>query len=422
MTHSSADSFVQELFAYMAGAGIKCVLLHGNGSLSCDKGGDIDFAVPVADFDRLPDLIAQFSEKAGWKLIKILAHESQARTAFVVHVANPFDVVQLDWCGDFTRNGRLFLTNSEIIKSAIRKGSFWTPSPAISFAYILSKRLQKKNLTSGHISQLRILENMDPAGCKAEIQRLLGKRWYSLDNVLKQMDGNPNALYQALARSCAFSMGRRMSEFLRLIKRCLKPAGICMAVLGPDGAGKSTLLANLQPWLSKFHRTCQFFHFRPMILSGRGKGNPVSNPHAREPRSRLSGFLKVILYFLDHWIGWFIFVLPAIVRNGCVVFDRHFEDMLIDPKRYRIDGHRSLIIFLSKMLPPCDLKIALVGSPKLIIQRKNEISFEELARQISALEKLASLNGWVSIDASQESSSAAISAARAVSEKIAGRF
>lgn len=131
------------------------------------------------------------------------------------------------------------------------------------------------------------------------------------------------------------------------------------------------------------------FHFRPGVLGKKNAGNPVTEPHAQVPRSRAASFAKTFYYFLDHWFGHLLKTFPSKVRNELVVFDRSFEDIFIDPKRYRLAGAETLARILSRLLPKPELTIILDADPTIVHARKPELSLKELSRQREALRELA---------------------------------
>jgi thymidylate kinase len=173
------------------------------------------------------------------------------------------------------------------------------------------------------------------------------------------------------------------------VQRSPAPTGICLAVLGSDGAGKSTLLARLQEMLKPCFLEQRTMHFRPAVFE-KQKSGVVTDPHGRPPRDVVSSALKTGYYFLDNWVGWLRVVRPAKKRGSLVIFDRNFDDMLVDQRRYRLKGVAGLVRVLRSFLPDPDLTFVLTAPAELLHQRKPELPLEELARQQEALRKLAS--------------------------------
>lgn len=91
-------------------------------------------------------------------------------------------------------------------------------------------------------------------------------------------------------------------------------------------------------------------------------------------------------------------------REGTLVLcDRHYYDLLVDPRRYRFKGPRWLAKLMFALLPKPTILLLLDVSPEEIQRRKQEVSPEETARQVAAYRELvAGLKFGAAIDAGRE--------------------
>jgi len=107
-------------------------------------------------------------------------------------------------------------------------------------------------------------------------------------------------------------------------------------------------------------------------------------------------------YWFVYYTFGFIGLYLALARSTLVLNDRHFVDILVDRKRYRYGGPLWLLHLIWRVIPKPDLIIVLDASPQVLQARKQEVSFEETARQRNAYLSLARTlkNGQV-VDASQ---------------------
>jgi thymidylate kinase len=64
-----------------------------------------------------------------------------------------------------------------------------------------------------------------------------------------------------------------------------------------------------------------------------------------------------------------------------VIFDRHFWDLLVYPKHFRYGGPIWLARFVGRFVPHPDLVILLDAPAEVIQGRKQEVPFQETARQ-----------------------------------------
>jgi thymidylate kinase len=85
-----------------------------------------------------------------------------------------------------------------------------------------------------------------------------------------------------------------------------------------------------------------------------------------------------------------------------VIHDRHLIDAVVDPHRYRYSGPTWLLHLIWWFVPRPDLIILLDAPPEMLQARKQEVSFEESARQREAYRSLVGrmVNGHI-VDAAR---------------------
>lgn len=156
-----------------------------------------------------------------------------------------------------------------------------------------------------------------------------------------------------------------------------------VAFLGPDGAGKTTLLTLVESELAARGVDFAHYYFAPGYLKRyRPSGTPkiTTNPH--EGRQYNTGLvsLKILLMLFEFNMG-----LPRVKRrNDLVLFDRFILDLLVDPRRYRMNRVRWWMRALLKLSPRVDLGVIIVAPPDVIQERKQEVTREETERQVAA--------------------------------------
>jgi energy-coupling factor transporter ATP-binding protein EcfA2 len=169
--------------------------------------------------------------------------------------------------------------------------------------------------------------------------------------------------------------------------------GRVIAVVGPDGAGKSTICAAL---LEGVLRDTPVLHVRfakllprRINLSGVMAPRPGQEDHTRlrtyPPQYSFPVALAKAAYlYCDHLLGWIVRVRPLRNRGGCVLFERGWWDMAVDPRRYRLARLRGLLWTLGRFLPQPELVIVLEASAEVINERKAQLPIAELERQRQA--------------------------------------
>jgi thymidylate kinase len=163
----------------------------------------------------------------------------------------------------------------------------------------------------------------------------------------------------------------------------LRPPVGWVGLIGPDGTGKSTVTAGVQAKLSRVYSGSVAAHWRPGILGGTTAADDtaaVRQPHASAPRGSMVSVVKLAFLALDWACGDALLLRPARAAGRLILFDRHFVDILVDPRRYRYGGPRWLASLVAKLVPSPEIWIVLDGDPELIHARKDEVSPTELAR------------------------------------------
>jgi hypothetical protein len=177
------------------------------------------------------------------------------------------------------------------------------------------------------------------------------------------------------------------------------PGGKGVLVIGgPDGTGKSTLSRGLADSIVSPVRV---IHHRPGILPQRVT-DEVTDPRARPPYGPFISLLKITYVWCDFLIGWLLCVRP-LAKQGWVIIERGWPDILIDPLRYRIAGGRRLTRFLGRLTPIADLCIVLEAPVRTLLERKTELSADELARHAREWRTMSRLaDHTVYIDATRD--------------------
>jgi thymidylate kinase len=211
---------------------------------------------------------------------------------------------------------------------------------------------------------------------------------------------------------------RRGLQPRRLWQRVRAPAGLAVAMIGPDGAGKSTLVERLAGELGPVFRGTERFHLTALR---RPRGTAVA-PHARSPRGPAASLAKLAWLTGEAWLGQLRTVWPARWRARLVLFDRHVGDIAVDPLRYRYGGPAWAARALRRMLPWPDLVLVLDVAGEVAVARKGELTREEADRQRWAFQALAAgRDAWRVIDASAAPDAVAARAIAAILDHLGRR-
>jgi thymidylate kinase len=153
-----------------------------------------------------------------------------------------------------------------------------------------------------------------------------------------------------------------------------------ITIVGPDGAGKSAITDALVEELAQRGTVVRFHHRlrRPHQPST----ETVTDPQNQVPYGRLTSIAKILYLYLDWIRGWYRFGRPVVRDHGWIIVERGWWDLLVDPARYRLQPTAWLVRFLGRERPGDDLLVVLNAPAEVLRARKQELSVEEIDRQL----------------------------------------
>jgi len=307
--------------------------------------------------------------------------------------------LKLDMSVDYEVDDRLFYTGGEVLESRRRHRQFSVPAARLEFGCYLVRKIAKGRLDEEHGQRLSHLYQQDAAGCRQQVDRFwkLGGsalilsaaksgKWEPVRLRLDKLRAELRT--RATLRSPWHVVGNRLRHLGGRMSRVWRPdGGLSVIFLGPDGAGKSSVVQAMgQSLAGAFPRTA-YYSFPPALLDHclhRPQGTD-NQPHESPLRSWSASVVRAVLYwFVYNTFGHYVTVHLALARSTLVLHDRHLVDALVDPRRYRYGGPLWLLRLVWRLVPKPDLVILLDAPPGVLQARKQEVPFEETARQREA--------------------------------------
>lgn len=190
--------------------------------------------------------------------------------------------------------------------------------------------------------------------------------------------------------------------------------------LGPDGSGKSTIIDGLLKADLPFAQH-NYFHLKPFSQKDSAEKKVVTDPHKYKPYSVLKSYGKLLFFVYQYNKGWVSNILPLKSKSSLVIFDRYYDDILVDYKRYRYGGSRRLAKFIRYFIPKPEVYFVLITDANIIHKRKQEVSLEELERQINDYRSLVDGQRYISIDVSKAPKEIVSEISSIILNKIDGR-
>ena len=394
----SRRDLILSLFTRLDADRVRYVALHSYESLPDDLPSDLDLAVHPDDAGTLAAVFAGLRAR-GYLAVQCMNYAVAGYYfVFLWPEEDGLHSLAIDFVFHHREGGLILMPGEELVADRVRHGAFWIPRPETEFGYLLGKKTLKGTLPERQGERLRQLAGqLGRPAAEAVAARWFGEGWKTrvVDACLcaamgAQMDEMQRQFRSTMRRRDPMnSLRHRVTEVPRMLRRWFRPVGLSIAVLGPDGAGKSTLVKELVRQIQPAFRSTRIYHWRPYVLAGRRRtiGN---DPHANPADAVSRSSLRLIAHLLDYWLGYLFCIRPALARAGLVVFDRYFQDLLADPKRYRYGGPAWLVRAVSRLIADPDLVLILDAPEDVVIARKQEVAPAEIRRQREVYRSLAS--------------------------------
>lgn len=437
MNTKSEGFYLSLFFDYLNRDDVRYCVMNNYHGLPDIIPSDVDIAITPDAFAKLDDIVRGFSDASGLPVVQKIWHGNNK----CAYILSPLSVtswfrLQLDFFVDFSAKGYYRLIPSQLmIADARRMKNFFIPPPEIELPFLVMRRIVKGDVNAEKLKEIRELsERSDgtlnkvadafPRAIQSLVSEFVGaKAWESLRANINQQRCILRA-YSKQYTPIAYRLRHAANNALRIAHRVRHPVGISLCVLGSDGSGKSSLIESLPRVVGGAFHGYQRFYSRPALLPGwtleqhrvatPSEGSTVS-PHVSPSYGTARSLVKLTYYFVEYLLGGIIAVVPAKLRKSLVVFDHYFYDFWIDPARHRCRAPRWLVALYCRLLPIPDVVVVLLATPQVIVNRKREVSAEELSRQYEALSGLVTICPRAAyIDANQNAEEVGMAVAEVV--------
>lgn len=388
MVNYKVSDFVEAVFAALECAGTRYCVLHAWDSLPERLPSDLDIGVHPEDKCKIPIVLRHLTEK-GFRAVDCHLYEVDA-WSFIFSWFSGHErlSVVLDIITEYRTSWGTLVSGPELVADRTRFRSFWVPAPRTALRYLLAKRTLKQTFLDHHRKEIRTLVmELGRPQSEAIAGALFGEKLQGrivdacLQDSLDSLSGRLRSalFWNSVRRQPSNVLSCVAGEAFRIGRRLAQPTGVFVAFMGPDGVGKSTLVSRLMDneWCE--FRSQRVFHWRPQCIAKNQDLGPVTDPHGKPSRGPVGSSLCLIGFVLDYWAGYLLTIRPTLVRSGLIVFDRYFDDVTIDPQRYRYGGPAWLPRVLRRLIPRPDIFIVLDAPVDRMLARKREVSEQELA-------------------------------------------
>lgn len=406
--------FLRGLFTRLEHAGVFYAVMRNYDGLPLTTGGsDLDILIEPADADQISAIVVDAAEAVGGAAIGIAKRADFIEIQALGAGGRPEGCgwgVKIDLMPGLSFRGIPYLTSFDALPTSVHNEIVVLDEGIACVIAVLKDVLHNAAVPMRYLSRA---------------QSMAAGEWLVVEKVLEQLGHAAlgkfrDVLAQGMAGASVSACAAVRSEFVRFalrksffatcyrrlryegskFVRYLRPSGMMIAVLGVDGSGKSSVIGATRPILdAATHRSLVTYHLRPGLLPalaqllspGRGtRSSVVTEPHGLPASGRAVSLVRLLYLLADYVIGYWFIVRPKIAKQPTVVlFDRYAVDLMIDPRRFRIDLPKWLLRTAVCIVPKPHLYICLVGSPAVISRRKSELSLQETARQVAELKSFA---------------------------------
>ncbi len=390
---------------------------------------DVDILVDPKRVKKARNILRTIYKRNGLEYFD----EDIFNTTYCTHGMGQGTGIHIDLIGGYKTKGYEVVPFDELYSYAKPFKNFYVlDTPYDDIMLLIFKIFGHKTpeLKEKYREEIRESYKSNPIKFKAEIRKMLGDNFgsqvaelieeNSFDEILnenKELDrrlktyARKNSFFKVLIDRAHYvwqKMDRVVFRY-RKYKRTF-------AVLAPDGTGKTTFLDGLIKKLNYYYvsdpkdNKFNVYHFRPTIFPNLGamgekagvmeQDKDFTNPHRNKPANPISSFFRIAYYTFDYIVGWQKCVRSDVKNARYSIFDRYSYDLIVDPKRTRLNLPKVLRRFFVWLTPRPGIVFILTADAETIYSRKKELSKEEIERQLEEYKQLSQTNKrFIEIDA-----------------------
>ena len=399
---SSPGATILLLLQKAESQGLRSLYLRNYEDLPESIGNDADILVGKGQTQAFLDLLPEIEQETGWKLYK--AVQFAPLSLFFLHTETE-DAFHLDIFESIEYHYIPYASAAQILaRRCQRQEALFIPDPSDEiYLNVVTRLIYHGNIREKHEEQFAyFLETYGKEALLPSFKEFLGEdlgeKLFLLGSEKRWREAA--ALCEPIRRFCrkkaGFSLLPSYKNYLsRAFHRLLSPPGSFLCFEGADGTGKSTLIEKMLPFLEHLsgRKDTLIFHWKPTSANcsvGQLKKGAAQDPRAQSPRSLIASLLYLGYHTASFLLGYIRFVYPALTKNRFVLADRYTYDLWLDPARFRLKLPNWILKLFIQVLPRPDKTFLLHAPAGIILERKQELSPEEIEHYQEKLKALTS--------------------------------
>jgi len=288
---------------------------------------------------------------------------------------------------DYLRCGHVVFAAEDLLRDRVRALGFAAVAPAKEFICHLLRCIDAGEIRNRDGDVLSAKWRLDAEGVRKQVERFWRPDREAGVIMRAASSGNWDAA-QACLRPLQSALHLRnivpplawiRGELARL-RSWLRPQGLLIACLGPPGSGKSSVIQALNDNPLDVFENVDTMELRPGVMRA-STVKAGETTRKREPRGRFTTIVKLMMFVVDYWLGYWLWIRPKLVRSTLVVSNRYFDDVLVDPRRYRIERALAFARLLLRWVPRPELWLVFDIPSQVLQTRQGELGEEEATRQ-----------------------------------------
>lgn len=388
---------------------------------------DVDLIIQPGKYDAVANILLDIFKQYHVANYYVVKYE-RVRCWFGIDLKQRFSI-HIDLIEGYLNKGFEIFSFDTLYDNTIQYKSYKILNNSYDIAILLLykvigckelKEKYRKKIESGYekdavmIDQILITVLGNTVGNKV-VESLKSKNYdWIVNHAIELSKESKKIAFKSKPFYTAVNIVKFMVEKFYRIVICPKRFRKFIAVEAPDGTGKTTFIEELCVLLAQIFvcdiEKMNVYHFRPTILPNLGEvGEKVgvmeqdkdfTNPHRNKPANPFSSFVRMGYYWLDYVIGGSVCIRKDVQFDKFSIFDRYAYDFIVDPLRSRINLPKFIRVIFAKLVPQPNIVFVLMTKADVIYKRKQELTIEEIDRQLREFRKLKLLGKqFINLDA-----------------------